>query len=314
MRGRASCRVSRPPTHLCWGKERSGMDRGYIKLWRKFKDNELWKEPRVFSKWEAWLDLISEAQWQAEDKPVLIRNTVYQQKQGEVLKSTRTWARKWRWSESRVRRFLKLLKKRRMIDAVDERQTTRITIVNFVLYNNPRRSNDAQSDAQSDAPATHPRRSGDAQAVTTKEGKEGKEGKEKKEELLDESKYPKKDEVVQWWNKEIASLGDIRPIRAMTGGTNGKGRWPSFKRRCEEGLWKEKDLIKQCFEESPFLLGEVEQEGVHSNWRASFDWLLGTDKNATPNWLNIVEGKYNSEDGEQNLTVGAMLRRELQNK
>ena len=34
---------------------------GYIKIWRKIKSHPYWKEPRTFSKFEAWMDLVMTA-------------------------------------------------------------------------------------------------------------------------------------------------------------------------------------------------------------------------------------------------------------
>ena len=44
------------------------MEEGFLRLNRKFFSNELWKEARVFSECEAWLDLIQSARFEATDK------------------------------------------------------------------------------------------------------------------------------------------------------------------------------------------------------------------------------------------------------
>lgn len=51
---------------------------GFIALYRKFQDNFLWKERRIFSRAEAWLDILMEARWKSEPEQVLIGNkTLY---------------------------------------------------------------------------------------------------------------------------------------------------------------------------------------------------------------------------------------------
>ena len=44
------------------------MDHGYIKLHRKFFLNTLWKEPREYSRAEAWLDLIQSARFESSQE------------------------------------------------------------------------------------------------------------------------------------------------------------------------------------------------------------------------------------------------------
>jgi len=120
------------------------MHRGYFALWRKFKDNLFWKEHREFSKFEAWLDIITEAQHETEPQDVIIKMTLLKCYYGECLKSTRTWSKRWNWSESKVKRFLKLLKKVKQIEIKSELVTTRLSIINYALYDPRRTENEPQ--------------------------------------------------------------------------------------------------------------------------------------------------------------------------
>jgi hypothetical protein len=84
-------------------------------------------------------------------------------KRGQVSHSTRFMAGAWRWSEARVRRFLKRLignppKIDAMIDVSTDAGVTVISINNYGKYQWSRENGDAPSDAPSDAAATHPRR------------------------------------------------------------------------------------------------------------------------------------------------------------
>lgn len=74
---------------------------GYVKIWRKLREHELWKERRVFSRAEAWIDLIMRANWQ---DTVLIDGTTLER--GCLATSIRDLAFDWSWSRSRVDRFL----------------------------------------------------------------------------------------------------------------------------------------------------------------------------------------------------------------
>ncbi len=120
------------------------MNRGYVKLFRKMRENELWTEKRVFSRAEAWLDLLMEAHHSEEPKTVLIKNKAYTVGFGQVLWSFRFMAKRWRWSLSAVVRFLDLLKNRNSIETESGTALTPITICNYKKYyefgNNKRNS------------------------------------------------------------------------------------------------------------------------------------------------------------------------------
>ena len=110
---------------------------------RKFEDHPFWKERRVFSKAEAWIDIIWQARWQEETQKVLIGNTMVECGYGQSLKSLTTWANRWGWSESTVRRFMKLLEDEDMIVRETVAKTTRITVCNYRKYQKPWRDDDA---------------------------------------------------------------------------------------------------------------------------------------------------------------------------
>jgi hypothetical protein len=147
-------------------------EQGYIKLWRKLRDNEMWKEKRVFSKAEAWIDILLSVSW--KQNIVLIKFTPVDCAPGQSVKSVGTWAKRWRWSESKVRRYFNLLKKLGQIDVEAIAGTTRLTVLNWGIYNGERRASDAETDEQVESKW---RASGE-QVETEKKGK-----KEKKERI-----------------------------------------------------------------------------------------------------------------------------------
>jgi len=144
------------------------MDRGYFALWRKFQDHVFWKERREFSKAEAWIDILWNAQWKDEPQKVVFGMTILTQYYGECLKSNVTWGKRWGWSEPKVRRFTKLLENLGQISKKNEGLTTRITVLNYEQYD-PRRR-------QCDDWATSKRRASDEQVTTNK-----KDNKDKKD-------------------------------------------------------------------------------------------------------------------------------------
>lgn len=131
------------------------MDDGVFCIHRgAFKHPFFADEP--YSEREAWFWLLGNAAWK-ETKVRSGRALVILQR-GQLAYATRFLAKKWKWSEARVRRFLNRLESEAMIVAQATRQTTQITICNYDEYQFQRRTSDAQNDAVNDAQATHERR------------------------------------------------------------------------------------------------------------------------------------------------------------
>jgi hypothetical protein len=115
-------------------ERRQGMEKGYIKLWRKFRDSPLWKEKRAFSRAEAFLDLLLSANGQDrtiefDGKPLLI-------KRGQVLTSQRELAERWGWSKTKTRHFtLYRQNSDHSLKVESDQRKTLITIINYDIYN-----------------------------------------------------------------------------------------------------------------------------------------------------------------------------------
>jgi len=111
---------------------------GWILLHRKFLSNFLWTENRIFSKTEAWVDILFQVRYHAETDKVMIKNTLIDCKRGQSLNSLDTWGKRWGWSKSATRRFLQLLKREGMITIENVKKTTRLSVCNYETYQNPR--------------------------------------------------------------------------------------------------------------------------------------------------------------------------------
>jgi hypothetical protein len=123
-------------------------------------DRGIWEHPSFadepFTEREAWQWLIGEASFKERTKR--IGSIVLKLTRGQVAASLRFMADKWKWSEPRVRRFLKRLKTDAMIDAQSDAGITVISICNYNKYQRVSLPRDADIDAQSDAAATQQRR------------------------------------------------------------------------------------------------------------------------------------------------------------
>lgn len=124
------------------------MKSGYIYLHRKIQDNFLWKERRIFSKAEAWIDILMEARWEEESKEVTVGSKTYLLNRGECLYSLETWAGRWKWSKSKVQRFFNLLRDRYAIRTQSDTQTTRLIVCNYSEYQKTIYANGTQTDTQ----------------------------------------------------------------------------------------------------------------------------------------------------------------------
>lgn len=107
----------------------------YIPISRRLFEHPFWCEERVFSRFEAWLDLVQSARF--EDTKQLIGNRFIEVKRGQMLISLRFLASRWQWSTKKVNSFLDLLIQDKMIIKETPKETgqTVVTICNYDKYN-----------------------------------------------------------------------------------------------------------------------------------------------------------------------------------
>jgi len=118
------------------------MSKGWISVHRELQEHWLWKEKREFSKLEAWFDILLTVNH--SEQKVMIKNTLFIVKRGDSIKSLDTWANRWNWNKSKVRRFLNLLQNDSMIVTKNEHKTTRITVCKYDSYQDARNADETQ--------------------------------------------------------------------------------------------------------------------------------------------------------------------------
>lgn len=128
------------------------MAKGYISLHRQLQDNWLWQEQREFSKAEAWIDMLMTVNHTEAD--LVIKMEVFKCGVGESLLSLDSWAKRWGWDKSKVRRFFKLLEAQQMIVTKSERKTTRLSICNYASYQCKRHEDETQMKRKRNADET----------------------------------------------------------------------------------------------------------------------------------------------------------------
>lgn len=147
-------------------------EQGFIKVSRRFFKNILWKEPRTYSRAEAWLDLIYSARFEASKE--IVNNRVIEVRRGELIASRRFLENRWKWGSSKVVNFLNFLKSEGMINHRQTSGQTIITLCKYELYN------DTQTNGfQENKPPINHRQTTDKPPTNqNKESKEREEGKE----------------------------------------------------------------------------------------------------------------------------------------
>lgn len=104
---------------------------GYLKLYRKITDNELYFSNK-FDYMRAWIDLLILACYKTQS--VIIKGDEITLNPGELCHSMTRLALRWQWNRWAVSKFLHLLSKRKMIHIRKCRYTTIITIINWNKY------------------------------------------------------------------------------------------------------------------------------------------------------------------------------------
>lgn len=138
---------------------------GYIALHRSITEYK-WhflNNNREATKYETWIDLIMLANFKDKWWVGLKCH------RGELLYSLQWYADRWRWDKGKVRRWFKKLEKHGSIRYKNETITTRITLVNYCRYQDPKNDNETDSKRK--------RNGSETQVKPTKEGKEREEGK-----------------------------------------------------------------------------------------------------------------------------------------
>lgn len=162
---------------------------GWIKLHRSIQYHWLYTEKRSFSRFEAWNDILLTVNY--ADAQTFIKGKLYTVKRGESILSLESWAKRWSWDKSKVRRFLNMLQVENMIELKGDNITTRLIVCKYEDYQDSSNANETQTKRK--------RHSNDIQTTPIKEEEENKEEKEEKE----KNKINKKE------NFQIPSLNEF---------------------------------------------------------------------------------------------------------
>jgi len=155
----------------------------FIRLNRKFFNHSFWKEDRVYSLAEAWLDLIASARFEVAPEKIVVKMQIITIQRGELRASQRYLAERWHWSVGKVNRYINMLENESMIERRSEHSETVIILCNYEDYNpleSKQMNTDGYTNGHSDGTRTEHGRNTDGYKL--KKEKKEKELKELKKE------------------------------------------------------------------------------------------------------------------------------------
>lgn len=144
---------------------------GFFKISRDIFDSWIWKnnnEP--FDMLHAWIYLIGKANFRQAKR--MYRGQLQITERGQLQTSILSLAKEWKWTIAKTRRFIRTLERDGMIHTDSTTNGTTITIENYAIYQDVRRTNSttnsiANSTTDSTTDSTH-----------NKKNKEREEGEE----------------------------------------------------------------------------------------------------------------------------------------
>lgn len=104
---------------------------GHVSIYRDIFGHWTW-EDKPFCKGAAWIDLLLLASYR--DKKCVLGNEIIELERGSFITSELKLMDRWGWSKSKVRNFLKILEKDKMIYKKSDTKKTTLTIVNYSHY------------------------------------------------------------------------------------------------------------------------------------------------------------------------------------
>ena len=105
---------------------------GWISLHRKILDNPILSDSSRYNKKCAWIWLLLKANH--KDNKFVLGNDIIMVKRGSFVTSQKKLCKEFKWGNSKIRNFLKLLQKDGMIKVKTTSQATHITICNYDTY------------------------------------------------------------------------------------------------------------------------------------------------------------------------------------
>lgn len=254
------------------------MEQGWIKVYRKSDEDPLYfAEP--FDKWHAWMDLIRSAAH--KDREFYIRGIKVKQKRGQVVMSVKDMCERWRWSDGKVKRFVKYLIADGKITLQSSGVINRMSIINYDKY----QSNDLTND-----PANNPTNSlANNPANDPANNPTNKNDKNEENDFSEVDKSTSSEQVPTPPAESINFENLVKNFNNITKGIFGTVRLPLSEKRKSMIRARIREHGKENFMEAirmsmkcPFLKGQSK-----NGWKMTFDWFI-----KPTNFEKVLSGNY----------------------
>ena len=120
---------------------------GWVKTYRKIQEHWIWTSKEPYDMRSAWQYLIMNANY-TENKILTNNGELLEIGRGQILVSIRNLSEKWKWSVSKVSKFLKRLEDENMVKRIGNKNGTLLTIVNYGIYQDCENTKDTPNDTQ----------------------------------------------------------------------------------------------------------------------------------------------------------------------
>ena len=156
--------------------------KGWVKIHRKILDHYLFQEDRVFSKYEAWQYILLMVNHKSNK--FLLGNELIELKAGQMVTSQSKLMKRFKWSKSKLRSFLRMIETDGMIRVDSDTKKTILTVVKYSDYQHSETAKKPRKDRKETASRLR--------EDTNKNEKNEKNENNDKEEIKERPKKPKK--------------------------------------------------------------------------------------------------------------------------
>lgn len=209
---------------------------GWIKIFRSVSSHWLWSDGQPLTRFEAWMLILIETNY--NDEVLFVDGELTKCKRGEKYYSLETWAKKFNWSKSKVRRFFKLLESDTMIELKPCQKTTHLIVCNYDTY---------QSGRIKDEPQMNRRRHPIKEREEVKKKEENKEQPKKPQKVIDLFDF--KSSLLEL-GVDVKIADDWLKVRKAKKGVNTKTAFNAIKRKIEMSGMSANECITKSVENS----------------------------------------------------------------
>ena len=128
---------------------------GWVSIHRSVLDNFVWFD-KPFNMGAAWIDLILMANH--EDNKFPVNGNLIVVKRGQTYTSCRSLAERWGWSLGKVKRFIDLLEREKMVNTERTKNGTLLTLVKYDNFQDTWNTNGTQTERRRNTNGTQTER------------------------------------------------------------------------------------------------------------------------------------------------------------